>query len=698
MFLVYAFAKAYSQEISTQTSIIDFKEASAYLTLDPAIAKVKGSVTFIFDVLTTTDTLKLDARNFKKASASLNGKSVDIIRTQNNLEIPFPFSPSERNILQVDYETIPQSAMYFVDNQGTPQLWTQGQGKYTSHWLPSIDDMNDKMTFDFKIETPSRYTVLANGVLRSKAPKNENTIWEYDMSQPMSSYLAAIVIGEYEQRIETTASGIALEQYYYPEDEEKVTSTYRYSTFIFDFLETEIGMPYPWKTYKQAPVKDFLYAGMENTSLTVFSDSFVVDDIGFNDRNYVNVNAHELAHQWFGNLVTETSSEHHWLHEGFATYYALLAEREIFGDDYFYFQLYQSAEQLKELSDTGKGQKLAAAGGSSLTYYQKGAWALHILREQVGEAAFAKAVKTYLLEHAFTNVTTGDFIKTVTEVSGENLEQYSKDWLYQSAFQAEDALDALKKSDFMKQYFELQALRQFPFSDKKEDLRELLALNNEYLGQEVVYQLAAVPVATSLPLYLQAFDLNNIYIDQAIAESVDPEKIERNLQSVFLKMTADVSYETKEMVFYKLWAMHGGELSQEKLDARKRVLDMFDDTFGFGDGNIRLLWLALSFATPEYRAATLTDRIEELTAYTDPQNPYQLRENAFRYAVQLDVLNESVLKNLIEASVHHSWRFRESARKMLSQLVDNEKRKEQIVALKDSLPENQKAYLTRINL
>ncbi len=86
---------------------------------------------------------------------------------------------------------------------------------------------------------------------------------------------------------------------------------------MFDFLEDEIGFPYPWQNYKQVPVHDFFYAGMENTSLTIFSDAFVVDSIGFNDRNYINVNAHELAHQWFGDLVTAKSGEHHWLQEGF---------------------------------------------------------------------------------------------------------------------------------------------------------------------------------------------------------------------------------------------------------------------------------------------------------------------------------------------------------------------------------------------
>ena len=159
------------------------------------------------------------------------------------------------------------------------------------------------------------------------------------MVNPISSYLVALAAGTYKKDIMTTASGVPIELYYYPRDSAKVSATYRYTQQIFDFLEAEIMVPYPWQNYKEVPVKDFLYAGMENASATIFSDNLMVDDTAFIDRNFVNVNAHELAHQWFGDMVTETSGTHHWLQEGFATYYALLAEKSIFGEDYYYWQL-----------------------------------------------------------------------------------------------------------------------------------------------------------------------------------------------------------------------------------------------------------------------------------------------------------------------------------------------------------------------
>src|SRR5690606_17691606 len=150
---------------------------------------------------------------------------------------------------------------------------------------------------------------------------------------------------------------------------------------------------------------------------------------------------------------------------------ALLAEKEIFGDDYFYWQLYQTAEQLKAASDEGKGESLLNPKASSLTFYQKGAWALHILREKIGELAFKTAIKNYLEKYKFKNVSTEDFLNEVKAVSEMDISEFEADWLQQSAFQSEDAYQSLLKSTFIKNYFEISALRAVPFSDKKIQLK-----------------------------------------------------------------------------------------------------------------------------------------------------------------------------------------------------------------------------------
>ena len=158
----------------------------------------------------------------------------------------------------------------------------------------------------------------------------------------------------------------------------------------------------------------------------------MVDSIGFLDRSYTNVDAHELAHQWFGDLFTAHSGKHHWLQEGFATYYALLAEKSIYGEDYFYSKMYESIQQIKYASRTDTIPILSDKA-SSMTYYQKGAWALFVLHQEIGDRKFKKLVKNYLKKYAFKTVTTEDFLAEVRKVSSFDTDLFSKEWLESTA-------------------------------------------------------------------------------------------------------------------------------------------------------------------------------------------------------------------------------------------------------------------------
>ncbi|MEP0264869.1 M1 family metallopeptidase, partial [Dokdonia sp.] len=683
-----AFAKAYTQEISPQTNRVDIQSIRAIITPQFDTKSIDGQIWVSFEPSENVTEVRLDAKNMSVVDSS---GIATVIAEKDHIVFKGDFNATKKYTVQFTYKATPKQTLYFVNANNKDQIWTQGQGKYTSHWLPSIDDMNDKIEFDLSVIAPSQYEVIANGKMIEKEPLGQSTVWSYNMEQPMSSYLVALSIGEYKKTTFKATSGVPLAFYYYPKDSLKAEPTYRYSKQIFDFYEKEIGVPYPWQNYKQVPVKDFLYAGMENTGTTIFSDSFVVDSIGFTDRNYVNVNAHELAHQWFGDLVTETMSDHHWLHEGFATYYALLAEREIFGDDYFYYKLYESAEQLRELSDKGKGQKLVAAGGSSLTYYQKGAWALHALREKVGESAFAKAVKTYLEKYQYKNVTTDDFMAEVETAYGQDLVNYQKKWLYQSAFQASEALELLKKSSFMRSYFELQALRPIAFKDKYKEIGDILKLPNDYLGQEAVYQLAGSKLQLSIGFYKQAFASKNVLVRQAIATSV--EQIPEPLVYQFESFLNDPSYVTREQAFLKLWLYYR---AKNDLKKQKTLLDKMDTQFGFADGNMRALWLTLSLATQEYKGNQAGARYDELVSYTGPEYPFQLRENAFQYLLQIQSFDRISLKNLVEGCTHHTWRFRENSRNLLNELLKEERIKEIMQSVKPLLNEKELAYLARI--
>lgn len=670
----------YGELAAQQTQTVDFLKVEATITPISAEKKVMGAVKYSFKMLQQTDSIFLDAKNITLVDKTW--KDGIISATADKIWLISNFKADQVYTVHFTYETFPKQTLYFFEDE----IWTQGQGKYTSHWLPSLDDTNDKMEFDLTIVAPQEATVIANGKLLKTQNRQNLKYWLFDMQSPMASYLVAFAIGNFDKKEITSTTGVSLQMYYKPEDSVKVEPTYRYSKKIFDFLETEIGVPYPWQNYKQVPVRDFLYAGMENTSATFFSQAFMVDSIGFNDRNYVNVNAHELAHQWFGNMVTAKSDRDHWLQEGFATYFALLAEREIFGEEYYYWQLYQTAEQLKALSDEGKGESVLNPKASSLTFYQKGAWALHILKEKMGEQPFKIAVKNYLQKYKYDVVTTNDFLNELKAISNIDFTAFEANWLQQSSFQSEEAYQSLVKSDFIKKYFEISALRAVPLKDKKVQLRAALTLPNDFIGQEAVYQLIDEPITETLALYQQAFNSNNLYVRQAVALSL--QTIPKQLQATYESLLNDESYVTKESALYQIWSQFP--------DNRAKYLDKTEGIEGFQNKNVRHLWLALALLTENYRDIKKPIYLSELKGYSSPVYSFEIRETSLGYINDLQLWDLETLKNLLEACVHPTWRFAKFSKEIMNNVIQNNQLKEQLLSLENQVSEKANTYLISI--
>ncbi|EDM44022.1 aminopeptidase [unidentified eubacterium SCB49] len=689
-----------------QTDVVDFLKISATVTPNAEKKLVKGDVSVSFNVLKKTDAVYLDAIAMtadKEHSDSL----FSIAFTEDEIWIGGDFEPGYTYQASFSYTAAPKKALYFTEDQ----IWTQGQGKNTSHWLPSIDDMNDKIEFDLEFVTNNKATVISNGLL-ARMPDKDSLVdrllkiepeipvseinkivdenyqprWRFDMQKPMSSYLVAFAMGDFDKKELVSSSGVPIELYYRPQDSLKVEATYRYTKDIFDFLESKIGVPYPWQNYKQVPVRDFLYAGMENTGCTLFSEAFVVDEIGFNDKNYVNVNAHELAHQWFGNLITETEGTHHWLHEGFATYYALQAERAIFGEEYYYWKLYQSAEKLIAISNQGKGQSLLNPKASSLTFYEKGAWALHILNETVGDEVFDRAVKNYLNKHAFGNVTTEDFVNEIKTVSSVDISAWEKDWLQQTAFQANAVYESMLKSPFMTSLFDIMRLRNLPISEKKNELNRVLTFPTDFIGQEAILQLDDQPWDEVEFLYKKGMASNNLFVRQAIALQMD--KIPDSFKVEFESLLDDDSYATKEAALMHLVTNFPSETS--------KYLDKIKDIEGFQDKNIRQQFLAYSLATRNYGAASKKELQDELVGYLSGLYSFEIREIAFGYINQLGMWDNNAVHYLINACTHHYWRFRNGARDLLDEKLKESSFRKTIQTIYGDLNEAEKEYLVRI--
>lgn len=679
--------------LAQQSPSVAFKTLHAALEINPVKRNVVGNCSYIFELKKATDTIRIDAQKMVFTNLKINNKTVPFKENKKQLLLYDGFALGE-NTLTFDYEAFPTQTMYFVNwdfstEIDTPeevqgQIWTQGQGKNTSHWLPSFDDVNEKVLFSLDIRFQKSFEVVSNGMLVDKESDGETTLWHYKMNKPMSSYLLMLAIGHFEKQKVTSKSGIPLEFYYEKEDAARVEPTYRHSKKIFDYLENEIGIPYPWEIYRQIPVRDFLYAGMENTSATVFSRDFVEDSIGNTDRNYLNINAHELAHQWFGDLVTATSGKDHWLQEGFATYYALLAEKQVFGTAYFYNKLYTSSKQLKQASKTDTIPILNEKA-SSLSFYQKGAWALHVLHEALGREKFNLAVKKYLQKHAFQNVSTADFLAEINAVSDYDTTTFRKKWLEQSAFPEAEANALLLKNEFIQEYVQL---RDHPILLSKTNQAPIKLLKSKAyfpIKELLLYQIAKQPFAAKVSVLAAALKTNDLNVRQVVASTLTeiPESFRLDYETLLL----DKSYETREIALFNLW--------KQFPEHRKRYVALSKNWVGFQNKNLKLLHLSLAFVTTDDQNEKLQN-YKELLQFTGTNYDSGLQQNALEKLLDLKLVTEEVLRSLVYGTANHRWQFVKFSRDTIRKLVQDAANRALLTKMLPQLPIREKTQLQRL--
>jgi aminopeptidase N len=674
-----------------QTAKVDFKSLDAEISVNASDKSVAGKLTYQFDVRSKVDTVYIDAVNMTFSNVALNGKSIAVKSSPKALKL-YGKLKKGKNSVTFNYLAKPKQTLYFTGEGDKQQIWTQGQGKYTSHWLPSFDDVNEKLVFNFDITADTTQSVFANGVLRDVNTQGSRKTWQYRMKKPMSSYLAMIAIGKFGVEEQVAASGIPLLMCYSIGDEGKVEATYRHSKQIFDFLEREIGVAYPWEIYKQVPIRDFLYGGMENTSATIFAQDYVVDAIGFNDKNYVNVDAHELAHQWFGDLVTAKSGKHHWLQEGFATYYALLAEREVFGDDYFYNKLYDIAEQLRQ-AERNDTIPIMNEKASSLSFYDKGAWALHVLRENVGVDKFRLAVKNYLQKYAYKNVDTDEFLAEIKKVSDYDVDDFRKRWLESPKLEIDEMIALLKQNTFIEKLFGVMEP-----SDQSTQWESIVKIYvdhmnaDEYypLKQERLYQFQAEygnkPFDEKVAVYRAALATGNVKVRQAVAQTIG--SFPESFYDEYATLLDDKSYITQEMAMAALWKQFPKK--------HTALLDKTKGCVGLNDKNLRIQWLTLALAEKDYEPGSKVNYYDELIDYAGVNYESSIRQNAIENLIYLSAGDTNVLKVLVNPLVHHKWQFSKFARDKIRELIKYAQPRNFYEKLLPDLPENERIQLKRL--
>lgn len=668
-----------------QTKFVDFKTVSGQLSLNAKEKTVSGSVDYQFEVLKPIDTIKIDAQNMEFTKVQTDGREAVFVNTGKQLQVIGNFQKG-KNHLTFEYIVKPKQALYFVAIENSEvQIWTQGQGKYTSNWFPSFDDVNEKVIFNLGINYDAGYQVISNGILKDKTSNGNSNHWQYAMEKPMSSYLLMLAIGKFDKKELKAKSGIPLEYYLEHNDLDRFEPTYRYSKRIFNFLEKETGVKYPWEIYRQIPVRDFLYAGMENTTSTLFATRYVIDSIGFEDRKYTNVDAHELAHHWFGDLITAESSTHHWLQEGFATYYAALAEREIYGDDYFYSKLYDTAQQLKFASRTD-AIPLLNPKASSLTFYEKGAWTLFVLHESIGDKAFKKAIKSYLKKYAYQTVSTQDFFDEIKKVSSFDLDKFQKTWLESTVFDTAAANTLLSKNKAIQIRLEVDKLKKTPLIEKEAFLKKTLESDVCFaVKQAIVDQLENEKYEAKKELLLIGLKTNNIQVRQDVATTLN--KIPEEFRSEYETLLDDKSYQTREIALYWLW--------KNFPDHRTEYLEKSKSWIGFNDYNLRTMWLSLALSTPNYIQNTENLK-SELIAFSSNKYEATTRQNALEKLIAFKIINDQVLSNLVSATTHHMWQFSKFGRDTIRFLLKNSEMRASFERILPNLTPDEQFQLNRL--
>ncbi|MEI6681737.1 MAG: M1 family metallopeptidase [Bacteroidota bacterium] len=416
---------------------VSLSHLTAHVSFKPEQNLVTGTADFTFiPIRYKGDSIVFQTPDFSVSSVKVDGVEVSFHQTAGKLTvIPQPslweissfVKPPESHIAIV-YSSIPLSGpIYFIgwkpEEAGKrKEIWAHR----SSGWLPYLDG---RITVDMFITFDRNFKVFSNGERVEVTDNPDQTrTWHYAMKKNHPFFSTSLVIGDYQYEPAKTSKGIPLEYWYYTGMSDRVATTYKYTPLMFDFYEQEMGVGYPYPVYREAPVIDYMYGAMETTTSTVFGDYMLISPRAWWQRNYVNVNAHELAHQWFGNCVAHFVNRDVWLTESFATYYAKIFEKSIYGDDY-----YQNVrnDEMNLAFDAAKKNSYPVGGsqGGTQRIYQKGSLVLDMLRDVMGDQAFKSAIHRYLEKYQFGYAETNDFIRCCYEAGGKPFNWFFDEWI-----------------------------------------------------------------------------------------------------------------------------------------------------------------------------------------------------------------------------------------------------------------------------
>ncbi len=425
---------------------IDITQLSLDVTPDFKARTVSGSATWTFKPIAKPFAeLKLDGIDLTVASVTSTEKISDYQVTVDKVIVTFaePVAAGKEASVTVRYSATPSKGLYFR----TPELgfkaedmhlWTQGEPDEARHWYPCYDFPNEKFSFDVTCHVPDGIVVLSNGKKVSETKDAEGlTAVRWSQEKPIANYLLALVAGRLKS-IEDKHRDVPLHFWTPATEITNAANSFQDTKPAMEFFEKEIGVPYPWDKYDQVCIQDYHWGGMENVSLTTLNANTLFPPVYENVRTSQGLVAHELAHQWFGDLLTCKDWSQIWLNEGFATFYDLLYTEHKDGKDEFFYRLFEGQKALLAQTNLTKSIVWRKFEKPEQQFdgfaYGKGSFVLNMLRQQLGPELYRQCIKTYVERHKFGNVVTDDLRAVIEELSGRSFDQFFDQWVYHAGF------------------------------------------------------------------------------------------------------------------------------------------------------------------------------------------------------------------------------------------------------------------------
>ncbi len=429
-----------SEPMERPSRDVDFLHYRIEVSFDLERKIVKGNTGITFTPLRShvdsiiLHAVKLDVKRITlRSGAELRFTNSDSILT---VYLDKTYRLKDTVTMSVTYSCMPSKGLYFKEPDTTNpnrrhQIWTQGEDMDNRHWFPAWDFPNDRATSEVIATVPDKWTLLSNGKLinvkHDKARKSMTFHWK--QAKPHVAYLVMLAAGEY-TIVSEKGTRVPIDYYLYPDRVEDGRRSLAVTPAALRFFEEKTGFPYPWEKYAQIYIEDFMWGGMENTGAVTLNTSYLIDENGLLDFTADDVVAHELAHQWFGDVVTCRDWSELWLNEGFANYYEALFKKHAKGADEFQHDMMGQQSNIIGV-ERAQGRRPIVSGGSlSGNLYSKGAWVLYMLNSLLGDEDFDRAIHHYLKMNAYSSVSTYDLMKAIEDATGQNLDWFFHQWIF----------------------------------------------------------------------------------------------------------------------------------------------------------------------------------------------------------------------------------------------------------------------------